>query len=98
MSLADGRNLALMYFILIAIGAALGPGILLFFAIKGLRILKRKIVPYFHQIRFFFYRVGRTVDRASYMVAQPIIATASAVERMKFYLNRIANLFRQQEG
>ena len=45
MSLANGRDLALMYFILIALGVTLMPGVLLFLAVRGLRLLRRRMLP-----------------------------------------------------
>ena len=54
MGLETPRNIALIYFILIAMGACVAPGAMLFLAIKGLRILKRrKIIPGSVLLKYF---------------------------------------------
>ncbi len=95
--LAAGRNLILCSGVLACFGVALLPGVLAFFSIKGLRILKRKSVPYFHLTRFYFYRVNRATQRASELVAKPIIVTASASERVKTYWNQFTSNLKHQE-
>ncbi len=98
MSLADGRNVALMYFLVIAIGVTLGPGVAFFFAIKGLRIVRRKIVPYIRRIQSYVRRVERATDRASLVVAQPILLTSATSARLKFHLNQFFSFLRREEG
>lgn len=97
MSLADGRNIALCMFMSGAIGVVLLPGVALFFAIKGLRILKRKMVPYIHQFRFYLYRIERAVDRGSRAAVKPIVVTAATTEQIKFYMNRVFSILSNQE-
>ena len=92
------RNIALIYFILIAFGACLAPGVALFFAVKGLRILKRRGLPYTHLTQFYFRRVTRITQRASRAVAAPIIVAAAVGTRIESTAIRIGKLFTGKEA
>lgn len=98
MSLEFPRNIALIYFILIAIGACLAPGAALFFAVKGLRILKRRGLPYVHLTQFYFRRVERITHHASRVVAAPLIAAAGVSARIESTASRIGKLFTRKEA
>jgi hypothetical protein len=93
MSLENLRNLALIYFIMIAIGASLAPGAVLFLAVKGLRLLKRRGLPYIHLTQFYFRRVERMTRRASRWVVSPIIVAGGLVARAESTVDRIGRLF-----
>ena len=95
--LASGRNLILCGGVLACMAIALLPGAAAFFGIRGLRILKRKSIPYLHKTRFYFYRINRATARASQIVAKPIIVTAGASARMKTYWQQFTSNFKQQE-
>ncbi len=94
MSLATGRDLALMYFILIGIGVTLMPGIVLYLAVRGLRFLRRRMLPYIHLAQFYSRRVAFAASQASRVVVSPFIAGAALIAQMQYYGNRLAKMFR----
>ena len=98
MSLDGLRNISLIYFILIAFGAGVMPGAVLFFAIKGLRILKRRGLPYIHLTQFYFRRVERMTHRASRWIASPFIIAAGVGARIESTASRIGKLFVRKEA
>ena len=97
MTLANGRDLALLMFITAGLFAALAPGVALFFAVKGLRILKRKMLPYIHRTQFYFQRAERITERASHIAVKPIITTAGAVAQARYMANWLVALLWNQE-
>ena len=97
MGLENPRNIALIYFILIAMGTCVAPGIALFFAAKGLRILKRRGLPYIHLAQFYARRVERLTERGSRAVASPFVAVAAVSARVTGTANRIEKLFTRKE-
>jgi UPF0716 family protein affecting phage T7 exclusion len=98
MSLDGLRNISLIYFILIAIGLGLTPGVALFFAIKGLRILRRRGLPYVHLTQFYFRRVERLTNRASRWIASPFIFAAGVRARIESTAGRLGKLFARKEA
>jgi hypothetical protein len=97
-SLDSLRNLSLIYFILIAFGAMLAPGAALFFAVKGLRILKRRGLPYVHLVQFYFRRIERMTYRASRWITSPFIFAAGVGARIENTASRIGKLFVRKEA
>jgi hypothetical protein len=97
MSLESLRNVALIYFMLIAIVACLAPGVALFFANKGLRLLKRRGLPYMHLTQFYFRRIERVTQRAARWVVSPIIVIGGVTARAESTAARISRLFSHKE-
>jgi hypothetical protein len=98
MTLADARNLALCYFIIVAIPAVLLPGIILFLLSKGISILKRRMLPYVHLTQFYSWRVAFYTDRASRTIVTPILFVGGGAERVRYYASQINNWIRQKEA
>ena len=94
MSLATGRDIALMYFILIAFVAGTVPLAALFLAVTGLRLLRRRMMPYIHLTQFYFSRIERIVGRMSKRVAEPFIVSAGFIEQVRSITARFAAIFK----
>jgi len=98
MSLDSLRNISLIYFMLIATGAMVAPGAALFFAIKGLRILKRRGLPYIHLTQFYFRRIERITYRSSRWITSPFFFAAGVGARIESTASRIGKLFIRKEA
>lgn len=94
MSLANGRDLALMYFILIALGVTLMPGVLLFLAVRGLRLLRRRMLPYVHLAQFYSRRIAWATDQGSRKIAGPFVAAAGVAAQVQYLGGRLMKIFK----
>ena len=91
------RDFALCMFILPAIGVAL-PGAIFFLLAKGTRILKRKMLPYVHLTQFYSRRVAFYTERASQVVAKPVIVTGGLVARIQNYAGQAGAWLGREES
>ena len=91
MTLVNGRDLALIYFIIIAFVIALIPGVILGGAAYGLRILKRKLLTYFKLAQHYARRTAQQTDHFATLTVRPIIAASATGERAEFHANQIWN-------
>lgn len=101
MTLANWRDLALIEFIIIGIIITLVPGALLGGMAYGLRILKRKMMPYIKLIQRTARRTARETDHIATLAVRPIIATAATGAQAKYHaaqiFNRIVRAFTRKE-
>jgi NhaP-type Na+/H+ or K+/H+ antiporter len=98
MTLANLRDAALCYFIVIAFSATLLPGAVFLLLAMGLRILKRRILPYFHLAQFYSRRVWFYTDRASRVLVSPILFAGGWSARIRNYAGQFEHWLRQEEG
>ena len=98
MTLANLRDVALCYFVIIAFSATLLPGAVFFLLAKGLGILKRRALPYFHLAQFYSRRVSFYTDRASHVVVSPILFAGGWSARIRNYAGQFEHWLRQEEG
>jgi hypothetical protein len=91
MTLANWRDLALIEFIVIGIIIALVPGALLGGMAYGLRILKRKMMPYIKLIQHYARRTAHETDRIATMTVRPIITTAATGAQVEHHITQIFN-------
>lgn len=97
MTLADGRDLALMSFMLMAFAMVLAQGVILFFLIRGLRLLRRRAMPYIHLTQYYFSRVARATEHGSQLVVMPFVQAAGIAARVRHYGKQAANIFNRKE-
>ncbi|MBI5880063.1 MAG: hypothetical protein HZB53_20630 [Chloroflexi bacterium] len=76
MTIASARDLALIYFIIPSLIISAMPLIALYFAVRGLRIGRRRMMPYVHLAQFYASRIARLTHRTSERVAQPFVVAA----------------------
>ncbi len=98
MTLASGRDLALIYFIIPALIISAVPMVALFFAVKGLRIGRRRMMPYIHLAQFYASRVNRMTHRASNAVARPFIVASGIRRQVSNAASQIKAFFRGTEA
>jgi hypothetical protein len=98
MTIASGRDLALIYFMIPAIIVSALPLVALFFAVKGLRIGRRKMMPYIHLAQFYANRVSRMTHRASDAVARPFIVVSGIGRQVSNVTSQIKAFIQGTEG
>jgi hypothetical protein len=89
--LATGRDIALIYFICIAFIITLAPGALLGGMIYGLRLAKRKSIPYIKLIQRYAQRTADKTDEIATLTVRPIIKTTITGAQLKHHLIQILN-------
>ncbi|MEP7198910.1 MAG: hypothetical protein ABI874_03750 [Chloroflexota bacterium] len=97
MSLADGRDIALLLFMFMAFAVVLVQGVLLFFIIRGLRLGRRKAMPYVHLAQYYFSRIARATERGSQAIAAPFVAAAGLAARVEHHGKQFVNIFQRKE-
>src|SRR5574341_128231 len=93
MTLASGRDLALIYFILIGVVIALIPLAVFALAIKGLRVGRRRMMPYVHLAQFYAARIARGTNRGSERITKPFIVAAGVAQRVRTFTALFAERF-----
>jgi len=98
MTIASGRDLALIYFIIPSIIISAMPLIALYFAARSLRIGRRRLMPYIHLAQYWAARVARLTRQGSDAVAKPFIAAASFGRQVEAVLSQLSAFIREREA
>lgn len=98
MTLASGRDLALIYFMIPAIIVSAMPLVALFFAVKGLRIGRRRMMPYIHLAQFWASRMSRMTHRASDAVARPFVVASGIGRQLSNVASQVKSFIRGTEA
>lgn len=93
MTLATGRDLALIYFIVISFVAALVPLVAFGAAVYGLRLGRRRMMPYIHLAQFYAARIARGTSRGSERITRPFILAEGVVGRISTFASHLAGKF-----
>jgi hypothetical protein len=72
-TLANWRDLSIVWLALLAFIFTLVPGVILFFITKGFLALNRKLRQIFPTIYGYFRKANQVVDQVSHKVAAPVI-------------------------
>ncbi len=83
MTLANWRDLAVVLLVLQAFLLVLIPGIVLFFAIRGMSWARRKLTSAAPVVQDTFRKVATISDQTSRRVAGPLIAADAALARVR---------------
>ena len=94
MTLADARDLSLIWFILFGVIAAAIPGVAFYFSIKGLRALRKLSKPYFALARDYAQRVARATETGSRVAVKPIVFTAGVSARVSYTAKQVAKVLK----
>lgn len=98
MTIASGRDLALIYFIIPSLIVAALPLVALYFSVRGLRLGRRRLMPYIHLAQYWAARIERLTRTASDRVAQPFITAAGFGRQAETVLAQMAAFIRNREA
>lgn len=79
MTLANWRDLAVILLVIEAFFMSLIPGVILFFAVRGMLWIIRKLRAISPTVQSYFRKAATISEQASQRVAAPFIATSAAV-------------------
>jgi hypothetical protein len=95
MGLPEWRDLAVVLLALEAFVLGLIPAIVLFFAVRGMLWVIRKLRAVFPTIRGYFGRAAGISQRASHKIAAPVIAASAAAYQVRRWRTYASSLIRQ---
>ena len=87
MSLANWRDLSIVFLALPAFILGLVPAVLLYFLIRGMEWVLRQLRSVAVPIQAQFRKVADLTERASQGITAPIIATKSSAEQVRRWLS-----------
>lgn len=95
MTLANWRDLAVILLVIQAFVIVLIPGVVLFFAIRGMSWVRRKLRAGAPVVQDTFRRAASISERISHRVASPVIATSAALAQVQSLRSAPATLLRR---
>ena len=97
MSLANWRDLAVILLMIQAFVMALVPGVILFFSVRGMLWLIRKLRIWMPQLQSYFYKASEIACKARDKIAAPVIAIDAASARAKGMRTTAGYLVKKRE-
>lgn len=97
MTLANWRDLAMILLVLEAFIFGLIPGVILFFAVRGMLALIRKLRTLFPQVQSYFHKANTITRQVSDRVAAPVMAAHAASARISRLGTAAASQFKKHE-
>ncbi len=97
MDLAFWRDLSVVLLCLEAFIMTLIPGAIIFFSIKGLRALEKKLREVSPKVQGVFHTVNRATRQASDKAASPFIAASAANAQVNALWRGTTSLIKRQE-
>lgn len=97
MSLGNWRDLATILLVIEAFVIILVPGIILYFAVRGMLALNRKMAVWLPQLQSYFYRAHEISRKISDKIAAPVLAVDSAGARVKGMKDAVVYIVKKQE-
>jgi hypothetical protein len=82
-SLANWRDLAVILLVIEAFIMVLVPGVILYFSLRGMLWLIRKLRIWMPQLQSYFYKASEITRRVSEKIAAPVIALDATSARVK---------------
>lgn len=83
MSLANWRDLAVILLVIEAFVIALVPGVILYFMVRGMMALIRKLRIWMPQLQSYFYKASEIATKVSDKLAAPVIAADATSARIR---------------
>lgn len=98
MTLANWRDLAVILLAIEAFVIALLPGIVLFFAIRGMSWVIRKLRATAPTVQGYFRKAATISEQASQRVAAPFVGTSATLARVRGGRSALAASLRPRKG
>lgn len=97
MDLGFWRDLSVVLLCLEGFVLLLVPGAILFFAVKGMNALDRKLREVFPKVQGVFRQVNRVARQLTDKIAAPVIKTSATTAQVQAIGRRTASLFKRRE-